>query len=273
MLYNNISISPSGFVNVSHQGPNSVTGSLGFQMSSEWAISWEEVTEKVTEAGYSYRLKIMGPVGIVIAIVVFKDKADMLLAYDDLIEFTSDRVNELLENHFRKPSLRSVEMIVLNEKCRPISGSQNSAGYDCFIDTDTLLTADPDVKYFSGLNILTLEPGECKLFSLGFKLMIGDKNFAARLVPRSGKGHRGLVLGNLTGTIDADYEGVWHASLWNRTAFVLEIDLNDPVCQVIFERVEHPRFIEVEKFSEMNRTNRRDGGFGSSDERRAKEAK
>ena len=111
---------------------------------------------------------------------------------------------------------------------------------------------------------LTLAPGApAELVPAGFALFIRDPFLAAMILPRSGLGHRqGLVLGNLTGLIDADYQGPILVSLWNRGTAAVTIEPGERVAQMMFVPVVRPRFEVVEAFSEA--TARGAGGFGST---------
>lgn len=202
-------------------------------------------------------------------VVNFSERTLMELAADDLRNAMMDRIASRNIMPRRERPLRHVEMILQNPICMPTQGSEGSAGYDCFADIESMLAM---AKFSLDGHTLTLAPGQCDLVPLGFKLLIGNPDFEARLVPRSGKGHKGLVLGNLTGTIDSDYEGVWHMSMWNRTDKPLVVDLREAVCQMVFDRVEHPRINLVDEFSEQGKTGRGTGGFGSTDRHRGDRA-
>ena len=108
---------------------------------------------------------------------------------------------------------------------------------------------------------LTLAPGEAALISTGFAMHIGDPGVTALLLPRSGLGHRGLVLGNLVGLIDADYQGPLKVSLWNRGPEPFSIAVGERVAQMILIPVLRP---EVEVVQDFIATDRGEGGFGST---------
>ncbi|MEY2341019.1 dUTP diphosphatase [Acidithiobacillus sp. IBUN Pt1247-S3] len=108
---------------------------------------------------------------------------------------------------------------------------------------------------------LTLAPGEAALVSAGFAMHIGDPGVAALLLPRSGLGHKGLVLGNLVGLIDADYQGPLKVSLWNRGREPFTIAVGERVAQMILVPVLRPQVHVVEEFVA---TERGEGGFGST---------
>lgn len=107
---------------------------------------------------------------------------------------------------------------------------------------------------------LTLAPGEAQLVPSGIAIHIGDAGLCAVILPRSGLGHKhGLVLGNLVGLIDADYQGPLMISLWNRSANPLTIAVGDRVAQLVFMPVARARFCRVEEFAASERG---EGGFG-----------
>ena len=107
---------------------------------------------------------------------------------------------------------------------------------------------------------LTLAPGASALVPSGIAIHIGDPTLCAVVLPRSGLGHKhGLVLGNLTGLIDADYQGPLMISLWNRSAAAYTIAPGDRVAQLVFVPVARARFERVEEFADSARGS---GGFG-----------
>ena len=109
---------------------------------------------------------------------------------------------------------------------------------------------------------LTVEPGETVLVPTGLAIHISDPGLAAVLLPRSGLGHKhGLVLGNLTGLIDSDYQGQVFISCWNRSAKSYEIQPAERIAQMVFVPVEQVNFEVVEEFADSDRG---DGGFGHS---------
>ena len=109
---------------------------------------------------------------------------------------------------------------------------------------------------------IDLRPNETLLIPTGLSIFIEDKNYAATLLPRSGLGHKnGIVLGNLVGLIDSDYQGELMISCWNRGKESYFIEPMERIAQMVFIRVEHPEFEIVEEFQN---TERGDKGFGSS---------
>jgi dUTP pyrophosphatase len=109
---------------------------------------------------------------------------------------------------------------------------------------------------------ITVQPGETILIPTGLAIHIGDPTLAAVLLPRSGLGHKhGLVLGNLTGLIDSDYQGQVFISCWNRGSASYEIQPGDRIAQMVFVPVEQVEFSVVEEFDDSARGS---GGFGHS---------
>lgn len=111
-------------------------------------------------------------------------------------------------------------------------------------------------------NARTIEPGETLLIPTGIAIFIGDPQLAAVILPRSGLGHKhGLVLGNLVGLIDADYQGPLMVSCWNRGQAAYTIEPGDRIAQLVFLPIIRTHFNLVEDF---NLTERGGGGFGHS---------
>ena len=112
-----------------------------------------------------------------------------------------------------------------------------------------------------------LEPqAAAVLIPAGIAFRIGDPDWCALVLPRSGLGHReGLVLGNAVGLIDADYEGTLMISAWNRNppgSNSIAIRPGDRIAQLVFTRIARPEFAVVSAFSQKGA--RQDGGFGST---------
>ncbi|MDA8561596.1 dUTP diphosphatase [Gammaproteobacteria bacterium] len=109
---------------------------------------------------------------------------------------------------------------------------------------------------------LVLEAGETKLIPTGISIYIQNPNLAAVILPRSGLGHKhGIVLGNLVGLIDADYQGPLMVSCWNRGKASYSIEPGDRIAQLVFLPIIRTHFQLVEEFAE---TDRGTGGFGHS---------
>ena len=148
--------------------------------------------------------------------------------------------------------MRSIELKVLDPRVGdsiplPHYATGGSAGLD--------MRACIDVA-------LTVSPGETVLVPTGLAIHISDAGLAAVLLPRSGLGHKhGLVLGNLTGLIDSDYQGQVYISCWNRSSNSYEIEPGERIAQMVFIPVEQVKFNVVEEFDDSDRG---DGGFGHS---------
>ena len=145
--------------------------------------------------------------------------------------------------------LDKVEIRLINKliKSVPVYSTDGSAGLD--------LRAAIDDK-------INLGPNETILIPTGISVYIKNKDYAATILPRSGLGHKkGIVLGNLVGLIDSDYQGELMISCWNRSVNEYIINSLDRIAQLVFIRVEHPRFEIVDAFDQ---TDRGDKGFGSS---------
>jgi dUTP pyrophosphatase len=109
---------------------------------------------------------------------------------------------------------------------------------------------------------IDLRPQETVLISTGIAIYIKDKNYAATILPRSGLGHKkGIVLGNLIGLIDSDYQGELMISCWNRSNSSYQIQPLERIAQMIFLKIERPKFELVDDFIS---TERGEKGFGSS---------
>jgi dUTP pyrophosphatase len=107
---------------------------------------------------------------------------------------------------------------------------------------------------------LTIHPGETHLIPTGIAIHINDPNLAAVLLPRSGLGHKhGIVLGNLTGLIDSDYQGQVFVSCWNRGKDTFTVNPGERIAQMVFVPVVQADFEIVESFTNSDRG---EGGFG-----------
>jgi len=148
--------------------------------------------------------------------------------------------------------LRAIELKILDSRLGdsielPNYATDGSAGLDMRACID---------------DALTVIPGDTVLVPTGLAIHIGDSALAAVLLPRSGLGHKhGLVLGNLTGLIDSDYQGQIFISCWNRGSKTYQIKPGERIAQMVFVPVEQVRFVVVEEFEISDRG---DGGFGHS---------
>ena len=112
---------------------------------------------------------------------------------------------------------------------------------------------------------LTLSPGATELIPTGISIYVADPSLAAVLLPRSGLGHKhGIVLGNLVGLIDSDYQGPLMVSCWNRGNAPVTVEPGERIAQMVFVPVVQAAFEVVDSFDE---TARAAGGFGSSGRR------
>ncbi|MCR3755884.1 MAG: deoxyuridine triphosphatase [Sodalis sp. Psp] len=110
---------------------------------------------------------------------------------------------------------------------------------------------------------IVLARGETALISTGLEIHIADTNLAAVILPRSSLGHKhGIVLGNLVGLIDSDYQGPLMVSLWNRSQEVFTVEPGDRMSQMVFVPVVQVEFNVVESFDISERGK---GGFGHSE--------
>jgi len=147
----------------------------------------------------------------------------------------------------------NVEMRVLDVRMRahmPAYATQGSAGMD--------LRACIEAP-------VTIAPGDTHLISTGIAIHIGDPAYAAVILPRSGLGHKhGIVLGNLVGLIDSDYQGPLMVSCWNRSHEAYTIEPLDRIAQLVIVPVARAAFTIVDDFAASARG---EGGFGSSGKR------
>jgi dUTP pyrophosphatase len=107
---------------------------------------------------------------------------------------------------------------------------------------------------------MELKPGETRLIPTGLAIHIDDRGLAAVLLPRSGLGHKhGIVLGNLVGLIDSDYQGQVFVSCWNRGDSAFTINIGERIAQMVFVPVVQVEFEQVDEFDQSLRGS---GGFG-----------
>jgi dUTP pyrophosphatase len=146
--------------------------------------------------------------------------------------------------------MRKLEVKILDERIRgmlPHYASRGAAGLD--------LRACVELP-------LVLDPGESQLVSSGIAIHVGDPGYAAVILPRSGLGAKnGIVLGNLVGLIDSDYQGPLMISVWNRGQRPFTIQPLDRIAQLVIVPVVQVEFEVVEEFATSARGA---GGFGST---------
>lgn len=143
-----------------------------------------------------------------------------------------------------------IDIKILNERMRdqlPHYATAGSAG----LDLRACLEAP-----------LTLEPGETKLVPTGLAIHLDDPGYAALILPRSGLGHKhGIVLGNLVGLIDSDYQGELMISTWNRGHTTFTLNPLERLAQLVIVPVVQAQFNIVDEFEQSERGA---GGFGST---------
>ncbi|SET61541.1 MULTISPECIES: dUTP diphosphatase [Marinobacter] len=109
---------------------------------------------------------------------------------------------------------------------------------------------------------VTLAPGESMLIPTGLSIYIEDNTLAAMILPRSGLGHKhGIVLGNLVGLIDSDYQGELMVSCWNRGSTAFTVNVGERIAQLVLVPVVQAQFDIVDEF---HASGRGEGGFGST---------
>lgn len=109
---------------------------------------------------------------------------------------------------------------------------------------------------------MTIAPGETQLIPTGIAIHVADPGLAAVILPRSGLGHKhGIVLGNLVGLIDSDYQGPLMVSCWNRSDTPFTLEIGDRLAQLVFVPVVQAQFKLVDEFDSSDRG---EGGFGHS---------
>ena len=109
---------------------------------------------------------------------------------------------------------------------------------------------------------VVLEPGQAQLIPTGLAMHLGDPGLAAMILPRSGLGHKhGIVLGNLVGLIDSDYQGQLMVSAWNRSSTAFTLEPMERLAQLVIVPVVQAQFNVVTEFAA---TERGEGGYGST---------
>ncbi len=143
-----------------------------------------------------------------------------------------------------------IDLKILDERVRgqlPHYATSGSAGLDLRACLD---------------GAVSLNPGETKLIPTGLAMHLADAGYAAMILPRSGLGHKhGVVLGNLVGLIDSDYQGQLMVSVWNRGQESFTIQPFERIAQMVIVPVVQARFNVVEDFDASHRG---EGGFGST---------
>ena len=146
--------------------------------------------------------------------------------------------------------MKTIDLKVLDQRLReqmPAYATPGSAGLD--------LRACIDAP-------LILEPGSTHLVTTGLAIHIADPDYAAMILPRSGMGHKhGIVLGNLVGLIDSDYQGELMGSAWNRSSTAFVLNPMERLAQLVIVPVLQVAFNVVDTFAESERGV---GGFGST---------
>lgn len=144
----------------------------------------------------------------------------------------------------------SIDFKILNPLIKdhiPTYASEGSAGLDL-----RACVNDP----------LVIDPGNTELIPTGISIFIQDPGYAGLILPRSGLGHKhGIVLGNLVGLIDSDYQGELFISTWNRGTTSFTINSLDRIAQLVIVPVSQATFNLV---SDYSKSDRGDGGFGST---------
>lgn len=146
--------------------------------------------------------------------------------------------------------MKNIDLKILDPRMKdqlPAYGTPGSAGLDLRACID---------------EAITIQPGETVLIPTGLAIHIGDPSYAAMILPRSGMGHKnGIVLGNLVGLIDSDYQGQLMISTWNRGQNAFTLNPMERLAQLIIVPVLQVGFNIVEEFGDSERG---EGGFGST---------
>ena len=140
-----------------------------------------------------------------------------------------------------------VELKIQHENCYPEYATPGSAGID--------------LKAASIIRATGIYPGDQELIGTGVSIHIKDPGYAGMIIPRSGLGQKGIVLGNLVGLIDSDYQGEIMVLLWNRGNEVVRIEYMDRIAQLVIVPVVQAKFEIVQEFEQSQRGT---GGFGST---------
>ena len=150
--------------------------------------------------------------------------------------------------------MKTIDVKILDERLReqmPAYATPGSAGLD--------LRACIEAP-------ITIEPGSTHLIPTGLAIHIADPGYAAMILPRSGMGHKhGIVLGNLVGLIDSDYQGQLMVSAWNRSDVAFTLEPMERLAQLVIVPVVQAQFNVVNEFPAA--TERGEGGYGSTGKR------
>ncbi|WP_292992576.1 dUTP diphosphatase [Nitrosomonas sp.] len=151
-----------------------------------------------------------------------------------------------------KFELKILSNLIAAENLKP--KTPGSAGIDLMAVTFPSISSNND-------GFVDINPGEVILIGTGIAIHLANPGYAGMILPRSGLGHKGLVLGNLVGLIDSDYQGELKVSAWNRTNEAIKINRMDRIAQLVIVPVMVPEFTIVDSFGESARGA---GGFGST---------
>lgn len=144
-----------------------------------------------------------------------------------------------------KVQIKILDSRIEKEFGLPQYATEHSAGLDLYACIDEKIT---------------LHPGATEKISTGLAVYLGDPNFAGLILPRSGLGHKhGIVLGNLVGLLDADYQGPLYISCWNRSDTAYTISPGERIAQLVIIPIYQ---VDLEIVSEFHVTTRGEGGFG-----------
>lgn len=158
--------------------------------------------------------------------------------------------NENYAQKNRHINMKNIDLKILDPRMKdqlPAYGTPGSAGLDLRACID---------------EAITIQPGETVLIPTGLAIHIGDPGYAAMILPRSGMGHKnGIVLGNLVGLIDSDYQGQLMISTWNRGQNAFTLNPMERLAQLIIVPVLQVGFNIVDEFGDSERG---EGGFGST---------
>jgi dUTP pyrophosphatase len=149
-----------------------------------------------------------------------------------------------------KNTMQTLQVKILDERMRsqmPAYGTPGSAGLDLRACIDAAIE---------------IAPGQTVLVPTGLSIFVEDPRFAALILPRSGLGHKhGIVLGNLVGLIDSDYQGQLMVSTWNRSNLPFTLEPMERLAQLVIVPIQQVELKIVEEFAESSRGT---GGFGST---------